>query len=105
MAVHIITITSCRAGLFDLRLGDDQRLFVESTAMPFLESATRLIAGGLAVPEDEIIMKFSDSFEIRRGRIEDAVKTVVARRPMRLIARKDVGVAPSSKRYPWPRYG
>jgi hypothetical protein len=69
-----------------VRLGDRGHLLVESTLIPFMESAAALLAGGLALPEDEIVMKFSGSvFEIRRGRINDAVKNAVGRSPMRLI--------------------
>jgi hypothetical protein len=55
---------------------------------------------GLALPEDELIMRFSGSmFDIRRGFIKDAVKnaagpsTTAQGRPMRLIAGGDVVIA------------
>jgi hypothetical protein len=92
MPVHTITITQARPGRFDVRLGDDQRLFVESTAMPFMESAAALLSAGLALPSDMSVMKFGGtSYEIRRGRVGDAVKTAVGRPPMRLIQGRAAG--------------
>jgi hypothetical protein len=91
MATHVISITQARPGMFDVRLGDDQRLFVESTPAPYLESAAALLASGLALPSDELIMKFGGSaYEIRRGRVGDAVRNAVGRPPMRLVAGRDV---------------
>jgi hypothetical protein len=76
---------------FDVRLGDDQRLFVESTAMPFMESAAALLSAGLALPSDMLVMKFGGTqWEVRRGLVGDAVKAAVARPHMRLIAGRDV---------------
>jgi hypothetical protein len=87
-----ITIGQCRAGLFDVRLGDDQKLFVESTAMPFMESAAALLSAGLALPSDMLVMKFGGAqWEIRRGKLQDAVRNAVARPPMRLIQGRAAG--------------
>lgn len=61
------------------------RLFIESTPMPFMESAQALIASGLALPSDEIAMRFSGSVcEIQRGRVGDAVRNAAGRPPMRV---------------------
>jgi hypothetical protein len=105
MATHVILIPAAAPGKFNVRLDGDARLFVESTDMPYLESATRLLAGGLALPEDMLIMRFSGSvWEVRRGRVGDAAKGA-GRPPVRLIARSDVAIAPSSKTHPRPPYG
>jgi hypothetical protein len=87
MATHIITIQQARPGRFDVRLGDDQRLFVESSPTPYLESAQALLSPGLALPSDELVMRFGGAqWEIRRGRVGDAAKAA-GRPPVRLIAR------------------
>jgi hypothetical protein len=104
MAIHLITIQQARPGRYDVRLGDDQRLFVESTAQPFMESAQALLASGLALPTDEIEMRFGGGqWVIRRGRIKDAVKTAVGRPPMRLIQGRAL-VAGRSKTHQRPPY-
>ena len=92
MAVHVITIQQSRPGKFDVRLGDDQRLFVESSAQPFLESAAALLSGGLALPTDELVMRFNGSrFEIRRGTIGNAVRHAQGSAPVRPIGRRATG--------------
>jgi hypothetical protein len=86
MATHVILISAAAPGRFNVQLDGDGRLFVESTDAPYLESATRLLAGGLALPEDMLVMKFSGSvYEIRRGKVQDAVRNAAGRPPMRLI--------------------
>jgi hypothetical protein len=91
MAIHTILVSAAAPGKFNVQLDGDARLFVESTDAPYLESARQLIASGMALPSDEIVMKFSSSmFEVRRGRIKDAVRNVAGRPPVRLIARSDV---------------
>jgi hypothetical protein len=86
MATHLIVIQQPRPGKFDVRWDDGGHLLVESTDQPFLEAATALLAGGFALPEDMLVMKFSGSvFEIRRGRIKHAVRNAAGRPPMRVI--------------------
>jgi hypothetical protein len=54
-------------------------LLVESTPCA-------LLAKGLALPEDEIVIRFRGSaYEVRRGRVQDALKRPALRPPMRLI--------------------
>jgi hypothetical protein len=51
-----------------------------------------LIASGMALPTDEIVMRFSGSvFEIRRGIIKDAVRNAAGRPPLRVIQGKLAG--------------
>jgi hypothetical protein len=99
MAIHTIVISAASPGRFNVQLDGDARLFVESTDLPFLESAAALLASGLALPEDMLVMKFSGTaFEIRRGKLQDAVKTAVGRPPMRLIAGKSVAQRARTRR-------
>jgi hypothetical protein len=52
--------------------------------MPFLEGAGALLAKGLALPENEIVMRFGcAAWEIRRGRIHEALRNALARPPVR----------------------
>jgi hypothetical protein len=52
--------------------------------------ACALLAKGLALPEDEIVMGFGgSSYEIRRGRVGDALKRPALRPPLRLIKARD----------------
>jgi hypothetical protein len=56
-----------------------------------------LLAGGLALPEDMLVMKFSGSvYELRRAKVRDAVRNAAGRPPMRLIAGRK-WLAPSRK--------
>ena len=95
MAVHVITIQQSRPGKFDVRLGDDQRLFVESSAQPFLESAAALLSGGLALPSDELIMKLNlAAHGTRSGGARSGMPSGM-RRGARLCVRSEGGLLDS----------
>jgi hypothetical protein len=50
-----------------------------------------VLAKGLALPEDEIVMGLGgSSYEIRHGRVGDALKRTALRSPMRLIKAKRI---------------
>jgi hypothetical protein len=78
-------------------------MFVEASAMPFLESARQLLASGLALPEDMLVVKFGgSSYEIRRGRVGDAVRNAVGRPPMRVIQGRIDGMRAAGAGAPMP---
>ena len=67
-------------------LGAPAWLLVESAPMPLMAGATALLGRGLALPEDMLMMRFGGSaWEVRRGRVGDAVRNAPGRPPMRLI--------------------
>jgi hypothetical protein len=75
MATHVILISAAAPGKFNVQLDGDTRFIAESTPMPYLESAQALLSAGLALPSDMLVMKFGgSSYEIRKGRIQDAVR-------------------------------
>jgi hypothetical protein len=78
--VHTILISPEAPGRFDVRLSDDERVFVESSSAPYLESARQLLASGFAAPLDEDRdAVFGLAVGDRRGRIQDALRNAPGR--------------------------
>jgi hypothetical protein len=83
-AMHMITIAPTRPGQFSVHAGD--RLLVRSSRTPFLDGARKLLATGLAEPDDIVVMVYAANPSTECLRAKAGVAAVRAPRAAASVA-------------------